>query len=133
LLLALLAAWLLLAPGALAQSQPIVRLFFFYAADCDHCQKVIQEVLPVLWDQYGGQLEMRFFEVNDPHNYAVLLKLEAQYRDTAIGWPAVFIGQHYIYDLAVEEKLPALVAQYLAAGQPMAVSRYWASSLRSTA
>jgi len=116
LLLALLAAWLLLAPGALAQDRPVARLFFFYAADCDHCQRVIQEVLPVLWDQYGGQLEIRFFEVNDPHNYAVLLKLEAQYRDTAIGWPAVFIGQHYIYDLAVEEKLPTLVAQYLAAG-----------------
>ncbi len=120
--LLLLAVWSLLALSASsaltgwAQDRPVVRLFFFYSEACDHCQKVIQEVLPVLWDQYGGQLEVRFFEVNDPHNYAVLLKLEAWYRDTASGWPAVFIGQDYVYDLAVEEKLPALVAQYLAAG-----------------
>jgi len=103
-----------------------VRMFFFYAEACEHCQVVINEVLPVLWDQYGGQLEIRFFEVNVPHNYQVLLKLEAQYGDTASAWPAVFIGQDYIYDTAVERELPALVARYVAAGGTDWPSADWA-------
>ena len=96
--------------------KPIVRLFLFYTEACGHCKVTIEELLPNLWDQYGGQLEVRFFEVSTEHNFLVLTKLEERYHDVAIGWPAVFIGQDMIYDTAVEAKLPALVAKYMAAG-----------------
>ncbi|MBU1878153.1 MAG: hypothetical protein KJ734_04305, partial [Chloroflexi bacterium] len=114
----LMLLWSLIGPGwtTAQDNQPIVRLFFFYSENCEHCQTVINELLPQLWSQYGAQLEIRFFEINDPHNYEVLLNLEAQYHDTATAWPAVAIGQDYIYDTAVEKDLPALIARYLAAG-----------------
>ncbi|MDH5506898.1 MAG: thioredoxin family protein, partial [Anaerolineae bacterium] len=45
---------------AVAQSedQPVVRAVLFYLPTCPHCHKIIQEVLPIMQDHYGDQLEV---------------------------------------------------------------------------
>ena len=46
-----------------AQAQsPVVRAVLFYSPSCPHCKEVIDEVLPVLDQQYGSQLQI--FGVN---------------------------------------------------------------------
>lgn len=56
-----------------------VHMLFFYAETCDHCQDVLHNLLPDLMKQYP--LEIRFYEVNDPANYEILLQTEKIYKD----------------------------------------------------
>ncbi len=38
----------------------IVRAILFYSPSCGHCHKVITEDLPLLWDVYGGEVEVYY-------------------------------------------------------------------------
>jgi len=50
-------AALVLPSVALAQA-PVVRAVLFYSPACGHCQHVIEEVLPPLFETYGDQLQV---------------------------------------------------------------------------
>jgi len=96
-----------------------VRLLFFYSQDCEHCQVVIDEVLPPLQEKYGSQLEIRSIEISDPDNYRWLLDMEAAYRipPDKVGIPEIFVGDTaLIGEAEIRARLDETIARYLAAG-----------------
>ena len=118
LLLILLLLLVSLLPTAQAD-EPVVRLLFFYSYDCDHCQVVIDKVLPLLQEKYGAQLEMQSIEISDADNYEWLLDMEAAYQipPDKVGIPEVFIGDTaLIGEAEIRARLDETIASYLAAG-----------------
>ncbi len=117
LLLSLLSLVSLLAP---AQADgPVVRLLFFYSYDCEHCQAVMDEVLPPLQEKYGAQLEMQSIEITDPDNYEWLLDMEAAYQipPDEVSIPEVFVGDTaLIGEDEIRARLDETIASYLTAG-----------------
>jgi uncharacterized membrane protein len=53
----LIVALFTMVPAASAQQNQPVRAVIFYSPSCPHCHTVINEVLPPLWNIYGGEIE----------------------------------------------------------------------------
>ena len=118
-LLLILSLLLVLLLSAVKADEPVVHLLFFYSHDCDHCQVVINEVLPPLQEKYGAQLEMQSIEISDPDNYEWLLDMETAYQipPDKVGIPEVFIGDTaLIGEDEIRAGLDETIASYLAAG-----------------
>ena len=95
----------------------VVRGFYFYSPDCEHCQAVAKEVLPSLEARFGSHLELRRFDIREPRNYQVLLALEARYGIKNGGLPEIFIGPDVLIgEEAVRSGLEGLIEKHLAAG-----------------
>ena len=112
-----LALVLWLAALGRARADGVVRGFYFYSPDCAHCRAVATEVLPDLQARFGSRLELRMFDIREPRNNEVLLRLEARYGLTEVGLPEVFIGQDVlIVEEAIRSEVASLIEKYLAAG-----------------
>jgi cytochrome c biogenesis protein CcdA len=96
-----------------------VRLLFFYSQDCEHCQVVMNEVLPLLREKYGAQLEIQSIEISDADNYQWLLDMEAAYQipTDKVDIPEVFVGETaLIGEDEIRARLDETIASYLAIG-----------------
>jgi uncharacterized membrane protein len=60
--LLLLALALAAGPAAARQGDPVVRGVLFFSPTCGHCEYVIQQVLPPLFDEHGGPWDLVFDE-----------------------------------------------------------------------
>lgn len=107
---------LLLAGAALTSaSDGIVQLYFFYSEDCDHCQVVMEEVLPVLAASYP--LEPKFLEINDSANYRAMVALEEQLGQGGGDIPVVIVGETVLEgEEEITLRLEEVVADYLSRG-----------------
>jgi len=74
LLFALVAMLFAVAAPAAAQStgedDPVVRVVFYFSPTCGHCEYVINEVLPGIFEQYGGEPEIFFDDTLPPTEVA---------------------------------------------------------------
>jgi len=94
-----------------------VRMFMFYAEDCQHCHTIINELLPKLKEKYGPIIETRLFEINDPENYNLLVRLEKEYGDTENEIPTIFIDNYVLGSWQeIEENLEDIVTQSIFKG-----------------
>jgi len=125
-LLALAAAFLFTCASRPVQAQetppadgPVVHILYFYSLDCPHCRAVEEELLQPLQAQYDGQIDLRMFEVSDPANYELLIRVE-EYFDIAPeerGLPTLVIaGQVLIGEEQIRQQLPCLIDSCLLAG-----------------
>jgi glutaredoxin len=102
---------------AWAAEPPVVGLFVFEAQDCDHCQAVKEEVLNPLREEYGEQVEIRYFDIGAIENYEVMVELERTYGVSGLAIPQVFVGDAVLVgEEEIRERLPELVAQCLEQG-----------------
>ena len=124
--IALLAACLLLAAGALRASpsaaggsDAVARAVLFYSPQCPHCRELIRNELPPILSQYGDRLQVLAVDAAEPGG-AKLFKAAVTRLDVPApkrGVPAVVIGDHFLAGTTdVSEQLPMLAAQYLADG-----------------
>jgi uncharacterized membrane protein len=99
--------------------QPVVRVIMFWMDGCPHCHEVINDVLPVLQERYGNQLEIRLIEVVDVKDVDYLLAVANAYgipNDQA-GVPLLIIGDYALSgSQEIPTKLPGLIDSYLAQG-----------------
>jgi len=117
LLLALILTWG--AGTAQAEGGPAVRMIYFTAESCSHCNVIINEVLTPLQAQYGDQIQIKVVEISDPANYEMLIRAEEVF-DVAPeerGLPTLITGgQVLIGEDAIREQLPCLCDTCLKAG-----------------
>jgi hypothetical protein len=118
LLAAVLAAVFSLSAPLLSLTQAaVVRMFFFYSPGCSHCQAVMNEVLPLLQQKYGSQLEIRYFDMEVTSNYRALLDLETRYQVSTPDVPEAFVGSHVLLgEPEIRAKLDSLIAEALLSG-----------------
>ena len=97
----------------------IVRLVYFYAVDCSHCQTVQSEVLEPLQATFGERLEIRWLETSDPESYELLIRTEEHF-DVAPeerGLPTLVVdGQVLVGEEQIREELTCLLECSFAAG-----------------
>ena len=68
----------LLIPSVAFAQAPAVRAVLFYSPTCPHCQVVITETLPPLFEAYGDQLQIVGIDVTTPDGQALYVSaLEA--------------------------------------------------------
>jgi len=102
-----------------AEGGGVVRMVYFTAEDCPHCNTIINEVLAPLQDEYGDQVQIKMVEISDPTNYEMLIRAEEMF-DVAPeerGLPTLVIdGQVLIGEDAIRGQLPCLLDTCLGAG-----------------
>ena len=146
--LAALAAVLLLAFGSAAPAdaqsgdEPVVRAVLFFLPTCGHCHKVINEDLPVIFDTYGGEWELRFDDTLPPEDVSFymlangtleLLVVDASVSDGQAmynastdsfeipdemrGVPRMIVGDVYLVgSVDIPEVYPQVIAEALGSG-----------------
>jgi uncharacterized membrane protein/thiol-disulfide isomerase/thioredoxin len=99
------------------ESTPVVRGILFYSPDCPHCQYVIQEVLPPLFQEYGKQLQIIGFDVNHPKGQELFRSAIDYFGVENAGVPFLVIGDIYLIGSNdIPAQLPGLVKTYLKLG-----------------
>ncbi len=97
---------------------PTVQAVFFYSPTCQHCHKVIDEVLPPLLDEFGEQLKILQVNVTTNAGQALYQNyLRAfQVPDDRVGVPALIAGEVFMVGSAeIPNEFPQIIAQALAA------------------
>lgn len=90
---------------------PLVKFYFFYSEDCEHCEVVQEEAFPPLLETYN--LEIQPFEIGDPQNYELLTKFEEKYEDTDNDIPVIVIGKYLLGgEEEVKENLEEIIQGY---------------------
>lgn len=116
----LILAGLLGAPprGAAAQeSEPVVHAVLFYSATCGHCEYVIKEVLPPLYEKYGKQLQIIGFDVSTPQGQAMFMGALEHFGVKEGGVPFLVIDDIVLVGSEqIPDEFPALVGGYLTMG-----------------
>jgi cytochrome c biogenesis protein CcdA/glutaredoxin len=129
-LLAGLAAILSLLWGWTSQAQTtsgtpaepgVVRFILFYSETCPHCEEVIENYLPTVYEKYGDQVEYRYVNIyNNTEAYKTMLGLERKLgvpKADQGAVPALVIGDQVLiggYDIPT--RLEGLIDQHLAQG-----------------
>ncbi len=92
----------------------VVRLLFFHSKGCDSCREIKTEVLPVLQEKYGRDLEVKSLEIGSISNFELLLKLEEQAgRKINKTPPLIFIGKDVLAGAtAIRENLDLMIGKY---------------------
>ncbi len=106
------------APASAAPA-PVVHVVLFHSTLCNHCQYVIQQVLPPLQQKYGPQLDIRMIEVSAPPDRARMRQAATALgiAPDQLGVPLLIVGQRALLGSdQIPAELPQLIEQGLAAG-----------------
>jgi uncharacterized membrane protein len=109
----------LLIPSAAFAQAPAVRAVLFYSPTCSHCEVVITETLPPLFETYGDQLQIVGIDITTPGGQTLYLSaLEALgVPEDQRGVPKLMLGQTVLTGSRdIPEQLPGLIEAGLAAG-----------------
>ncbi len=68
------------------------QIIFFYLPSCHPCQKVKNEIMPVIEKEFSGIIAIRYLDTNDINNYKLMLTLKKHYNCQKEGVPAIFVG-----------------------------------------
>lgn len=146
LLLVLVATILAVAVPAAAQTtgddDPVVRVVFFFSPTCGHCEYVINDVLPGIFEQNGGEPELFFDDTLAPEDVGFyemtngtldilfadvtteaggsLYEADAErlaIPDNRLGVPRLVVEDaFYVGSMEIPESLPVIIEDGLARG-----------------
>jgi uncharacterized membrane protein/thiol-disulfide isomerase/thioredoxin len=118
-----LLALVIAAPAAAApppQAGAVVRAVFFYSPTCGHCQYVITEVFPPLFEEYGDQLEIIGVDVTNPaaqNLFSAAVDFYDIPEDARGAVPYLVIGDTFLIgDVDILEQFPGIIEDGLAQG-----------------
>jgi len=95
-----------------------IQVYFFYSADCQSCQTILQSYLPTLKTMVPT-LEVKTFDVGNPAYYEALSKLEKKFGRSESELPVMFIGDQMLSgEMEIMEKLNPLLLEVQAKGGP---------------
>ncbi len=111
---------LLLIPTARAQEEPaVVQAVLFYSPTCPHCERVINEVLPPLMEQYGDQLHIIGVNTYSEEGQALYqAAIEAfEIPSERMGVPTLIVGDTVLVGSGeIPEQFPQIIEEGLAQG-----------------
>ena len=102
-----------------AQEVPLIHGILFYSPSCGHCEKVITEDLPPLFDEYGDQLFIIFIDVSTEggSNLFISTVNELGYPTEEAGVPFMVVGDNVMVGSSqIPAELPGIIENGLAAG-----------------
>ena len=100
-----------------ASKGPCVRMYYFYSSGCEECLRIKNSYIPDLNKKYGFCLNVKYFEVNEPENYKLLLELEKKIHPLKNPLPAVFVENHVLDgDEEIKDGLERLIKYYVSKG-----------------
>ena len=103
--------------AAAQESQPVVHAVLFYSPTCGHCEYVITETLPPLYEKYGAQLQIIGFDVSQPQGQAMFTSALEHFGLQQPSVPLLVIDDiTLVGSVEIPEQFPALVEGYLALG-----------------
>jgi len=104
---------------AWAKAGSVVRMVYFTAEECSHCNAIINDVLTPLQAEYGDQIQIKMIEISDPDNYEMLIRAEDTFGVTPEerGLPTLIIDGHVLIgEDAIRQQLPCLLDGCLEVG-----------------
>lgn len=115
----LLLSVLLPLPVRLEAQQPSdMKIYFFYAEDCQACGGILQGYLPGLKTTYPF-LDVQAFDVRNPAFYEALVRLEKQFGLSGSELPVLLIGEQMLSgEQQIMERLEPLILEYQVRGAP---------------
>lgn len=117
LMLFLLSASPLTAAQAAAKAQ--VHAVLFFSPTCGHCEKVINEVLPPLQNQFGDSLAVSLIDVTTDQGQSLYQSALIRYTvpDDRLGVPTLIVGDEVLVgSLEIPQRFPGLIETHLANG-----------------
>jgi cytochrome c biogenesis protein CcdA/thioredoxin-related protein len=108
--------------SATAESPPptknqAIRILVFYDENCNNCETLKNDLIPMLERKYGIPIEAKYIEVNDLKTYNALLSLEKRYNDTANDFPVIFVGKYILGGpKEIEQNFESAVKDYVYLG-----------------
>lgn len=107
-------------PAISPQSHPteaVVHAVLFYSPSCGHCQYVITEVLPPIFEKYGDKLSMVGIDISQSGGHALFLNVLQYFKLEQGGVPFLVVGDTYLVgSINIPEQFPGLIDKYLAQG-----------------
>lgn len=98
-------------------SSPVVRAVLFYSPTCGHCQYVITETLPPLFERYGNQLQMIGIDIAQSEGQALFITVIQMFNLDRGPVPFLVIGDTYLIGSGdIPEEFPGLIDRYMAQG-----------------
>jgi thiol-disulfide isomerase/thioredoxin len=95
----------------------VARAVLFYSPTCGHCQTVINEILPPLFEQYRDQLYIIGVDVTKSGGQTLYQAACQHFNMERSGVPMLVVGNVYLVgSLDIPDKFPALIETYLAQG-----------------
>ena len=118
LMIALLLLVGLFFPSRVSRAQsPVVYAVLFYSPTCPHCEYVITDVLPPLFEKYGDQLQVIGINVAQPEGGDLFQAAAQSFGLDRAGVPLLVVGDRYLMgSVDIPEQFPGLIEQYLAQG-----------------
>jgi len=95
----------------------VVHAVLFYSPTCGHCQYVITEALPPIFEKYGDKLSMVGIDISQSGGHTLFLNALKYFDLESGGVPFLLAGNTYLVgSVDIPEKFPGLIEQYLAQG-----------------
>jgi len=112
---------------AIAQTDTVVRLVYFYRDDCRHCIVVIDEVLKPLEAEHGERLQIKMVQLRDPDapgeidaaKYDMLIRAEEMLgiASEERGFPTLVMGTEVLIgEDPIRQQLACLIDSCIASG-----------------
>ena len=102
---------------ASARADGVVQFYYFFKAGCPVCAAVHAEVIEPLRSQYGAQIAVTEFDIEDSASLEFLLRLEEQAKVKEPTIPEVFIGTDALIGAdPIRIQLKERIDYYLARG-----------------
>ena len=98
---------------------PVVRAVMFWMNGCPSCHHVLENVLPPIQEQFGGQFELQLIELVGAEEYLHLVELAASLGvpKEQVYVPFMVLGEHALIGPdQIQAELPDLIEGYLAQG-----------------
>lgn len=99
-----------------ATGKPVARFFYFYSETCPHCEEIMENYLPTVYEKYGAQVEYEYINIhNNTEQYLLLLAMEEKLGvpEEERGYiPTLVIGDKVLIG-AGETGIPGLLEGYI--------------------
>jgi uncharacterized membrane protein/thiol-disulfide isomerase/thioredoxin len=95
----------------------VVHAVLFYSPSCGHCQYVITEALPPIFEKYGDQLSMVGIDISQSGGHTLFLNTLKYFNLEQGGVPFLVVGDTYLIgSVDIPDQFPGLIEKYLAQG-----------------